>query len=334
MMNQLNTLPRRRYTAGPTPLHPLDRLSDTLGGPRIFMKRDDDLGLTGGGNKTRKLEFLVADALEAGADTLITTGAIQSNHCRLTLAAAVQEGLQCRLVLQERVPGSYDPSASGNNLLYHLLGAEEIQVVDQIDKAPEAMEAMARALEAQGRKGYVIPTGGSNPLGTMGYVLCAEEVASQALDQGLRIDHLVCASGSGGTHAGLLAGFHATRRSIPVTGISVSRLRDEQEPLVRDLTLESLGRLGVKEPLPGMAVRVRDDFLGAGYSLPTPEMVEAVKLLARKEGILLDPVYTGKAMSGLIGMIREGRFQEEENVVFLHTGGGPALFADPDLLLS
>jgi D-cysteine desulfhydrase len=330
---RLSRFPRRRYGRTPTPLHPLDRLTSVLGGPRIYIKRDDLLELTSGGNKTRKLEFLVADALAKGADTLVTTGAIQSNHCRLTLAAAIREGLRCRLVLEERIPGTYDPDASGNNFLYRLLGAERIQVVEGGTDVDAAMEGVVQELAGEGRVGYAIPGGGSNALGALGYVVCAEEIAQQALDQGLAIDHIVVASGSAGTHAGLLAGLLATRRQIPVTGISVNRTRQEQEPKVRELTREVLDFLGLDVDIPEDAVVVEDGYVGPGYSLPTEEMAEAVRTLARTEAILVDPVYTGKAMAGLMGLVEEGRFDPDENVLFIHTGGGPALFTDPSMVL-
>src|SRR5579871_4493402 len=175
----LARFPRRRYTPGRTPIEPLDHLSRALGGPRIWVKRDDTLGLAAGGNKTRKLEFLVAEALAQGADTLITVGAVQSNHCRLTLAAAVREGLKCRLVLEQRVPGSYDPAASGNNFLFDLLGVEAVTVVNAGDDLDAAMVAVRDELAAAGRKGYIIPGGGSNALGALGYVACAEELLAQ-----------------------------------------------------------------------------------------------------------------------------------------------------------
>ena len=193
----LARFPRRRYADGPTPLQPLRRLSEALGGPYLFIKRDDLLGFAGG-NKIRKLEFVVADALQKGADYLITCGAVQSNHCRLTLAAAVREGLKCGLVLEERVPGSYKPQASGNNFLYRLMGVDRITVVPGGSDMPAAMRAMADEMKAQGRRPYVIPGGASSPLGALGYAACAQEIIFQAFDMGLGIDRVVCASGSAG----------------------------------------------------------------------------------------------------------------------------------------
>jgi D-cysteine desulfhydrase len=329
----LARFPRRRYTPGWTPIEKLEHLTRELGGPDIYIKRDDLLGLAGGGNKTRKLEFLVADALAQGADTLITVGAVQSNHCRLTLAAAVKEGLRCRLLLEQRVPGSYNPRASGNNFLFHLLGVEAIRVVDAGTDLAATLQAMAAEVAAAGRKAYVIPGGGSNPLGALGYVACAEEILAQTFELGLRVDHIICASGSAGTHAGLVTGLAGNHAGIPVTGINVRRTREEQEPLVHRLAQETAAFLGLRDGVPREAITCLGDWVGPGYSLPTREMVEAVRMVARLEGILLDPVYTGKAMAGLIGLVRQGRFRKGEHVLFLHTGGSPALYAYQDVLL-
>ncbi len=323
----LAQFPRRRYTEGQTPLEFLPRLTAALGGPRIFIKRDDLLGLTSGGNKTRKLEFLVADALAQGADTLVTCGAVQSNHCRLTLAAAVKEGLKCQLVLEERVPGSYKADASGNNFLFGLLGVEAVKVVAGGSDMMKEMQAVADGLAAQGRKPYIIPGGGSNEIGATGYVACAEEIMAQSFDRGLKLDYVVTTSGSAGTHAGLVAGFYGNNTNIPVIGINISRKKSVQEELVYGLVERTAVRLGIKQAIPREAVVCYEEYVGPGYSLPTPEMVEAVKLLARTEGILLDPVYTGKAMAGLVGLIRGNRFGKEDNVLFVHTGGSPALYA-------
>ena len=322
----LSRFPRRRYTPGPTALHSLPRLSKHLGGPTIWLKRDDNLGLAGGGNKTRKLEFLVADAIAQAADTLITCGAVQSNHCRLTSAAAAREGLAVRLVLEERVPNSYDTNATGNNFLYHLLGVEQFTVVESGTDLGAAMAGVADGLAAEGRKAYIIPGGGSNALGALGYVSCAEELLAQSFDMGLEIDHLVCASGSGGTHAGLLVGMVGNNSGIPITGVSVRHPAARQEPHISALAAATAEKLGIAQPIPTEASVVDDRWVGEGYSLPTDTMIEAVTLLARYEAILLDSVYTGKAFAGLVGMIREGRFSKDDNVVFLHTGGAPSLY--------
>jgi len=329
----LARFPRRRYTQGWTPLEFLPRLTSHLGGPDIYIKRDDLLGLTAGGNKTRKLEFLVAEALAQGADTLITCGAVQSNHCRLTLAAAVKEGLKCRLVIEQRVPDSYDPEASGNNFLFRLLGVDKVTVLSGDADLAGEMAREAAELELLGRKGYVIPGGGSNPLGSLGYVACAQEILAQAFEMGTQFDHLVCASGSGGTHAGMLVGIRGRESKIPVIGVSVRRKVEEQEPLIGGLVERTRSFLGLPATCPPEDLQIFDDYVGGGYSIPTDAMVEAVRTLARTEGILLDPVYTGKAMAGFLDLIRKGYFQKGEKVLFLHTGGAPGLYAYQGLLV-
>jgi len=323
----LAQFPRRRYTEGQTPIEYLPRFSAAVGGPNIYIKRDDLLGLTSGGNKTRKLEFLVADALAQGADTLITCGAVQSNHCRLTLAAAVKEGLKCRLVLEERVPGSYNHEASGNNFLFNLLGVEKITVVPGGSNMMEAMGQVAEALAAEGRKGYIIPGGGSNAIGATGYVACAQEIQDQLFEKNIRIDRIVVASGSAGTHAGLLTGIYGCNMNIPIVGVGVSRDPEDQEPLVYELAVKTAERLGVKQEIPREAVVTFGDYWRPKYSVPNKKMVEAVNMTAKTEGILLDPVYTGKAMAGLIGLSRNGYFKKGENILFVHTGGSPGLYA-------
>ncbi|MEA1961734.1 MAG: D-cysteine desulfhydrase [Bacillota bacterium] len=329
----LAKFPRRRYTEGQTPLEFLPNFTKALGGPNIYIKRDDLLGLTAGGNKTRKLEFLVADALAKGADTLITCGAVQSNHCRLTLAAAVKEGLKCRLVLEERVKGTYNADASGNNFLFRLLGVEAVSVVPGGCDMMEEMKKVEAKLVAEGRKGYIIPGGGSNEIGATGYVACAQEILTQTFEKGLDLNWAVCASGSAGTHAGLVTGFYGENSNIPVLGVNVSRKKDVQEKMVYDLVKRVAAHVGVNSEIPKEAVTCFDGYVGPGYSVPTEAMAEAVRLLAREEGILLDPVYTGKAMAGLIDLVRKGYFKKEDNVLFVHTGGSPALYAYiPDIL--
>jgi len=321
----LARFPRRRYTIGATPLEPLPRLSAALGGPELWIKRDDMLGLAGGGNKTRKLEFLVAAALAEGADTLITVGAPQSNHCRLTLSAAAREGLACRLVIEERVPGSYDPAALGNNLLFDLMGAAVRMVPAGTDLAAELAAEVAAVRQAGGRP-YVIVGGGSSPLGALGYAACAQEIMAQSFEQGVAFDALVVASGSAGSHSGLVAGLVALNAGLPVTGINVRRPRPEQEANVLKLAVETAALLGTPAPVAADIVALAD-WVGPGYSLPTPGMVAAVRLLAREEGVLLDPVYSGKAMAGLVDLVRGGAFAGAKRVLFLHTGGSPSLHA-------
>ncbi len=324
---------RRRYTEGQTPIEKLGRFSQSIDGPNIYIKRDDLLGLAGGGNKTRKLEFLVADALKQGADTLITCGGVQSNHCRLTLAAAVKEGLQCRLVLSEIDPGSYNPEAGGNVLLYHLLGVEKIKTVPWGTDMMGELQSAADEAIADGRKPYIIPMGGSDPVGVLGYIACAEEIMAQTFASGLDIQHIVLACGSAGTYSGLLLGLHGNNCKIPVTGISVLNPKSVLESRTFELMQQTIAYTGIDIKVPREDIVCFDEYLGTGYTRPTAEMIEAVKLLARIEGVLLDPTYTGKAMAGLIDLVKKGYFGKNDNVLFLHTGGAPGLYAKSSLFV-
>ncbi len=324
----LAQFPRRGYVKEATPIEFLPNFSKALGGKvNVYIKRDDLLPGTSGGNKTRKLDFCIADALAKGADTIITCGAVQSNHCRLTLSWAVKEGLDCYLVLEERVKNSYKPEASGNNFLFRLLGVKGITVVPGGSDMMGEMEKVAEKLKAEGKKPYIVPGGASNALGALGYVGCMEEIMHQMFTQGLTFDHMVVPSGSAGTHAGIIAGMIGNNINIPVTGIGVNRPKAVQQEAVHKLANQALDLIGVEQRVPADKVIAFDDYVGPGYSLPTDAMVEAVKLLARTEGILLDPVYSGKAMSGLIDLVRKGYFKEGSNILFLHTGGSPALYA-------
>ncbi len=304
-------------------------LSKRLGGPSLFIKRDDCTGLATGGNKTRKLEYLMADALGQGADTVITQGAVQSNHARQTAAAAAKLGLGCEIVLERRV-ADRDPEyeRSGNVFLDRLLGAK-VHFRPGGDDMDAAMEEVADGLRATGAKPYVIPGGGSSRIGALGYVSAALELIYQANQRGLKVDHIVHATGSGGTQSGLLAGLAGLDAGVPVHGISVRRPKGRQEDGVHELAQETAALVGVKGGVPRQAVMVDDNYIGEGYGLPTPETVEAIELLAATEGILLDPVYTGKGMAGLIGLVGQGVFKDTDNVVFLHTGGAAALFGYP-----
>jgi D-cysteine desulfhydrase len=328
----LSRFPRRRYTQHATPIEHLPHFSAALGGPRIWIKRDDQLGLTPGGNKTRKLEFLVADALAQGADTLVTCGAPQSNHCRITLSAAIKEGLKCRLVIEERVPGSYSEQASGNHFLFRLMGVEDITVVPGGSDMTAAMQQVADALVAEGRTPYVIPGGGSNAIGGLGYVACAQELQQQLFEQDLQIDRVVVGSGSSGTHGGMVAGFLGNHLDIALTGVGVSRDPEDQAPLVRREAQAVCDLLELGVTVPEDKVHCVGGYWQPKYSVPNDAMIEAVQLMARTEGILLDPVYTGKIVAGLIGMVRDGTIAPEEDVLFLHTGGMPSLFAYEDVL--
>jgi D-cysteine desulfhydrase len=336
----LSRFPRRRYTPFVTPIEPMPRFSAALAascpggkGPEVWIKRDDMLGLFPGGNKTRKLEFLVADALAQGADTLITCGAPQSNHCRITLAAAAREGLQCQFVIEERVPGSYHPQASGNHFMFRLMGVESITVVPAGADIESAMQRLAADLATKGRKGYIIPGGGSNAIGGLGYVACAQEIEAQCFDMGLRFDSVLVGSGSSGTHGGLVAGFVGNRIDIPIIGVGVSRDPAQQEPLVLKEAQAVADLLGLQLQIPRQAVRSVGGFWQPKYSVPNARMVEAVQMLARTEGIPLDPVYTGKIMAGLVGLARSGELAAGERVLFIHTGGLPSLHAYEGVVL-
>jgi L-cysteate sulfo-lyase len=322
----LARFPRVRLGHLPTPLEAMPNLSKLLGGPTLYVKRDDCTGLSSGGNKTRKLEFLMADALAKGADTIITQGAVQSNHARQTAAAAAKLGLKCEILLENRT-GSNSPDycGSGNVLLDHILGAPTQMFPGGTDMSA-AMDKAAENIRAKGGKPYIVVGGGSNAIGALGYVNCAMELVAQANDMGLRVDHLVHATGSAGTQAGLVAGLEGIRSGIPVLGIGVRAARPQQEENVFKLACATANLLGISGAVARDRVVANTDYVGPGYGMPTAAMIEAINILARQEGILLDPVYSGKGMAGLIDLIRKGHFKKDENVVFLHTGGSVGLF--------
>lgn len=323
----LTSTPRCSLAHLPTPFEPLPRLSQHLGGPNIYVKRDDQTGLALGGNKARKLEFLLADALQQECDTIVTTGGPQSNHARQTAAAAARLGLRCELILPRVVP--YDApeyETSGNLLLDHLFYAR-IELCATDAEATALIEERLQVLTREGHKPYSIPVGGSTPLGALGYVAAAGELLDQASRLGIAIDHIVLPTGSGGTHAGILAGLAQTGQAARVHGIAVSGTRAQKEDLVGRLLRDVLEQIDVPTDDLAHRVQVGDRFVGPGYGLPTDAMLEALELTSRLEGLLLDPVYTGKAMAGLIAAVRAGEFAAHENVVFWHTGGVPALFA-------
>ena len=264
----LAKFPRRGYVKEATPIEYLANFSKALGGKvNIYMKRDDLLPGCAGGNKTRKLDFSIADALAQGADTIITCGAVQSNHCRLTLAWAVHEGLDCHLVLEERVPGSYNPEASGNNFLYHLLGVKSITVVPGGSPMMEEMEKVAEKLRAEGKKPYIVPGGASNKIGALGYVSCAQEIMQQMFEMGLNFDHVVVPSGSAGTHAGMIAGFYGNNMDIPMSGIDVSRPGEVQQALVHKLAQATLDYIGAGVQLGEAFARWKQTLLAAFIKL-------------------------------------------------------------------
>ena len=313
----------------PTPLEEMPRLTAALGGPRLWIKRDDCTGLATGGNKTRKLEFLMAAAQDAGADIVVTQGAVQSNHVRQTAAAAAKLGMKCHAVLERRVPDvapSYE--TTGNVLFDHMFGATMEFRPSGLDMNAEAQE-VTNSLREAGNNPYFIPGGGSNEIGALGYVSSAQEILQQITAQNLDPKWIVVATGSAGTQAGLLAGFHAHTCDIPIMGISVRQPHDVQVENVYRLAVKTAALL-TDRPLPRSRVLVDDGYVGAGYGITTEGTIAATNMLARHEGILLDPVYSGKGMAGLIGRIETGDIAQDGDVIFLHTGGAVSLFAYED----
>jgi D-cysteine desulfhydrase family pyridoxal phosphate-dependent enzyme len=332
-MPSLDQIDHIRLALLPTPLEPLPRLSRMLGGPEIWVKRDDCTGLGLGGNKARPLEYLVAEAIAEQADVLITTGGLQSNHARQTAAAAARCGLQCILVLINAVSGRDDAyGTSGNMLLDRLFGAR-IQIEPAGTDAASAMAAAAQQCRAEGRRPYVIPSGGSNATGVIGHVRAAHELLAQCDAQKVACTQIVVASGSGGTHAGLALGLGLCGFSAPVIGYCVSRTATEQRGKVAGLLEQTCTKLDVASPRRAADLVFEEGVLGAGYGQPTSAMREAVGLVAALEGIVLDPVYTGKAMAGLIAAIQTGRVEKGDTVVFMHTGGSSSLFGYPDVFV-
>jgi D-cysteine desulfhydrase family pyridoxal phosphate-dependent enzyme len=324
----LKTLPRLPLAHLPTPLEPLSRLRSALQAedparpvPLLLVKRDDQTGLASGGNKTRKLEYLLAEALAGEADTVLTVGAPQSNHCRQTAAAAARAGLRCVLVL-----GGNAPQLEGGNLLLdRLLGAEIVWAGEQDRLALLAETAQAQA--ASGHRPYVITYGGSSPVGAAGYAVALQELLEQAGRGGWTVDDVVVASSSGGTQAGMAVGAWAARFQGQLHGISIDRRAGEFQPALAELAMQTASLLGVSHAFRAEEMIVHDSYLGGGYGVLGDPEREAIRLLAASEGLLADPVYTGRALAGLFDLIRQSRFGAEETVVFWHTGGLPALFA-------
>lgn len=322
----LSRFPRVFLAHLPTPLEKLDRLSRDLGGPEIWIKRDDCTGLSTGGNKTRKLEFLMAEAQAMGADMVMTQGATQSNHARQTAAFAAKLGMDCHILLEDRTgSNNANYNRNGNVLLDHLHGATTSTRPGGLDMHAE-MEKVAERYRAEGRKVYVIPGGGSNATGALGYVNCALELVAQANDRGLVIDHIVTATGSAGTQAGLVAGLKAINAKIPLIGFGVRAPKDKQEENVYKLALLTVDKLGCPGVVDRTDVVADSNYVGSGYGIPREDTLEAIRMFAQLEGILLDPVYSGKGAAGLIDYCRKGVFKKGERVVFLHTGGAAALF--------
>lgn len=323
----LSQLPRFPLAHLPTPLEPLPRLSQLLG-PRLFIKRDDQTGLATGGNKTRKLELLLADAIRQKADSLITIGAPQSNHARQTAGAAAKAGLRCRLVLSGAAP----TRLTGNLLLDHLLGAHIVWAGER--SREEVLEEIVAEERAAGRTPYPIPLGGSNALGAAGYTLAMVELKSQMETQRVSFDRMLVASSSGGTQAGLVVGKQLTHFTGEVLGVSIDHPAEVLKGAVAMLATETAALVGQPQPYRPADIVVNADYLGAGYARMGEPERSAIDLFAKTEGILVDPVYTGRAAAGLIDLIRQGVIGKNETVLFWHTGGAPALWAYAEKLVS
>ncbi len=327
----LDQFPRVPLCHQPTPIEQMLRLSEHLGGPNLYIKRDDCTGLASGGNKTRKLEFLVGDALKQNADMLVTQGAVQSNHVRQTAAAACRYGLKCHGLLGRRVPDRTDEyEETGNVLLDKLFGATLEFRPSGLDMNAEAM-AVTERLREEGHRPYFIPGGGSNEIGALGYVSCAQEIIAQSEVMDTNFDWLVMATGSTGTKAGLVAGLHAQGADLPVMGVSVRLKHDFQVKAVHGLTERTLIKIG-GPAISTDKIIVDDGYVGDGYGLPAASTLEAIIVAAQFEGLLLDPVYSAKGFAGLLGLVKAGFFKPSDNVLFLHTGGSVALFAYEALL--
>ena len=311
-------IPRVRIAHLPTPIAPLPRLGAALGGARLWVKRDDLTGLAGGGNKTRKLEYVLAEAQANGARTLITVGAVQSNHCRQTAALAARYGLGCILVLS----GEKEDQPSGNLFLDHLFGAEIIHCT--VQERNQVLQQVFEEAWAAGKRPYLIPLGASTPAGAFGYVTAFEEFLTQGID----VDWIVVASSSAGTQAGLILGALKVGWSGKILGVSIDHPAAELQLQVAELVNEAAERIGSKIRCQPAEVMVNDQYLGGGYGVLSSAEIEAIQLFARYEGLLLDPVYTGRAAAALIDLIRKGFFKPQDRILFWHTGGTPALFAE------
>lgn len=328
--------PKVELSHTPTPLEHLKNLSDYLGGPQIWIKRDDCTGLAMGGNKTRQLEYYIGDAISKGADTILTTGAVQSNHVRMTIAAARKLSLEVEVQLEQRVGGRQDEYfKSGNPFLMQLMGAKihHYPVGEDEEGADRALQVRADEIIKEGRTPYVIPLSRNHtPYGALGYVDCADELLSQLDEEILKIDGIILATGSGTTHAGLLVGLRARRSNIPLYGICVRRDQSAQADRVFDKAVKVSQMIEHADVVHRSDVLTNDQMLHPGYGQLNDNVTEALHLAAKCEGVLLDPTYTAKSMAGLIHMVREGHFAQNQNIVFLHTGGSPALFGYPEVL--
>ena len=327
MKSKLAQLPQFKLLTQYTSLYQATNLSKTISGPDIYIKRDDTNFIGVGGNKLRKLEFYIGDALANECDTIITMGAWQSNHAMLTAAAAAKAGLNCEIILAKKVPiKTSNYNNNGNMLLDKLLGVS-IHTADSNEDLMAHALVRKKTLEQQGRKSYIIPMGGSSPIGCLGYVKCAGEIVTQAQQRNLNIDAIIVANGSSGTHAGLLAGFKILNSDIKIYGYNVFQNLENTLLKTENLANNTLKLLGCDEIIAKDDILLNDAFLGEGYGIPTSAMKDAIVLMAQLEGIFLDPVYTGKAFSGVLADIKENKFHQNQKIVFIHTGGVPGLFA-------
>ena len=322
----LTRYPRMQFSHTPTRIETMVNLTRLLGGPKLWIKRDDCTGLSTGGNKTRKLEFLIGDALNQNADTVVTVGATQSNHARQTAAACARAGLKCTILLEDRTHKTDLNHNHNGNVLLDLLHGAEVERIPADKAVPEAVEELLSTLKSAGKTVYFIPGGGSNAVGALGYANCALELTCQSNDMDVHFDCLVHATGSAGTQAGLIAGLTAINNPLPVLGIGVRYPRQVQEENVFSLANKTAEHLKLRQTIRREDVVANCDYVGPGYGLPAENTLEAVKLVAQHEGILLDPVYSGKGMAGLIDLVRENHFDSNQNILFLHTGGSAALF--------
>ena len=331
-LSTLDALPRIDLLDGPTPIQRLERIERALALPergiRLYAKRDDLMSLGGGGNKLRKLEYHMGGALAEGVDTVVSVGGVQSNHARLTAAACARLGLACELILARMVPRDGDDyEKNGNVLLDELFGAKPL-ILPRGENALDHANARAETLRAAGHNVLVLPTGGSTPLGALGYARCAREIARQEEARGSRFDRVIVPNGSAGTQAGLVAGYAAMGRDTrTIRAYAVLATEERAREAARDLANAALGLLGNEGSLTSGDIEVDGSELGDGYGVPTDAMLAAVRLMASQEGVLLDPVYSGKAFAGLLRDLRSGVVREGEDVLFVVTGGTPGLFA-------
>lgn len=333
-------IPRIKLANLPTKLEPMKKLTEILDGPQLLIKRDDETGLAFGGNKVRKLEFIIADALAKKADIVITSGAVQTNHGRLTAAATVKAGLKPVLVLTNEEPDKYE----GNLLVDYLLGAEIHFVgVEHADfkerhrqsriKGEEKVAELKAHYESLGKKVFVVPRGGRSIQGTLGYVLGSLEIYEQIICSQTKLDYIVTGVGSTSTFGGLILGNKLFNTGIKIIGISVSRKAEEIKDLIIEQVEETIEHFGLNVQISREEILVHDAYVGDGYAVPTAAGIEAIKLLGKTESVFLDHIYTGKAMAGLIDLVKRGYFTNEDSVAFLHTGGNPALFSLDEKIL-